>query len=152
MIDPLRIEVSVDGPPRHAFAVWTEQIDRWWPRSHSVSGDPAEVVLEPRLGGRIFERTHEGDELPWGEITRWDPPNGFAYLWHIRRDRSDATDVSITFAPRQDGGTLVVIVHRGWERLGENGLAWRDANQGGWDGLLPHYLAVFTPNEQENPR
>jgi hypothetical protein len=63
-----------------------------------------------------------------------------AYLWHIRRDRADATDVEINFLHRGDGGTRVEIVHSGWDRLGADGATWRDANRGGWDGLLPHYL------------
>lgn len=60
------------------------------------------------------------------------------YLWHLRRDRRDATDVEITFTAHVDG-TLVTIVHSGWERLGAEGSQWRDRNRQGWAGLLPHY-------------
>ncbi len=28
----------------------------WWPDDHTVTGDPETVVLEPYLGGRIYER------------------------------------------------------------------------------------------------
>ncbi len=148
MIDPLRIDFTVECPAEHAFAVWTEQIDTWWPRSHTVSGDPQLVVLEPRVGGRVFERTADGREIDWGEITSWDPPRGFGYLWHIRRDRADATDVSVTFTSVGDA-TRVVVVHDGWERLGADGPTWRDANQGGWDGLLPNFIAACTRQHKE---
>ena len=152
MIEPLRIELDVDCSPAHAFAVWTERIDRWWPRSHTVSGDPALVVLEPWVGGRLLERAADGNEIVWGEITAWDPPHRFAYLWHIRRDRVDATDVSISFDDGDDGGTRVRIVHDGWERLGSDGPTWRDANRGGWDGLLPHFVDACTrPCEETAP-
>ena len=149
MIEPLRIDFAVACPPEHAFSVWTEQIDVWWPRSHTVSADPQRVVLEPRLGGRIFERTADGGEIDWGEITAWDPPHGFGYLWHIRRDRADATDVTVTFTAGAEGDTRVEIVHDGWDRLGDGGQAWRDANQGGWDGLLPHFTAACTRQDKE---
>ena len=149
MIEPLRIELAVDCPPAHAFAVWTERIDTWWPRSHTVSGDPQRVVLEPRVAGRLYERTADGGEIDWGEITEWDPPHRFAYLWHIRRDRADATDVAVTFAPTDDGATRVVIVHDGWERLGGDGRTWRNANQGGWDGLLPYFTAACATQPEE---
>ena len=150
MIEPLRIELDVDCSPAHAFAVWTEHIDRWWPRSHTVSGDPARVVLEPRVGGRLFERTADGGEIEWGEITCWEPPRRFGYLWHIRRDRSDATAVTVTFDDHDGGRTRVRIVHDGWERLGGDGAAWRDANRGGWDGLLPHLVAACTQRHEED--
>jgi uncharacterized protein YndB with AHSA1/START domain len=72
-----------------------------------------------------------------------------AYLWHIRRDRADATDVEITFVPLDDGRTRVDIVHTGWERLGAEGRSWRDANAGGWNGLLPHFAAACDGNDKE---
>ena len=152
MIEPLRVELVVDCPPEHAFAVWTEHIDLWWPRSHTVSGDPLRVVLEPRVGGRLFERTVAEGEIDWGEITRWDPPKELGYLWHIRRDRADATDVRITFSPSEDGGTHVRITHDGWERLGGDGQQWRDANQGGWAGLLPHFITACAERHKEMHR
>jgi len=29
----------------------------------------------------------------------WEPPTRIGYLWHLRRDRADATEVEITFTP-----------------------------------------------------
>jgi uncharacterized protein YndB with AHSA1/START domain len=138
--EPLRIRFTVDCPAAHAFRVWTARIAAWWPADHTVSGLPGlDVVLEPGVGGRIFERTPDGVEHDWGEVTVWEPPRRLAYLWHLRRDRADATDVEITFAER-DGTTLVTIEHRGWDRLGALGPDWRQANKGGWSTLLPHYI------------
>ena len=140
MVEPLRIDQSVACPPAHAFATWVDRFGQWWPRSHTVSGDPEAIVLEPRPGGRIFERTPEGEEVDWGEITAWEPPRRLGYLWHLRADRADATDVEITFVPVDAGRTRVEIEHRGWERLGATGEERRDANRGGWAGLLPHFI------------
>jgi hypothetical protein len=102
------------------------------------------VVLEGRAGGRIFERTTEGVEHEWGEVTVWNPPSRLAYLWHLRRDRADATEVEVRFVDRGDATTRVEIVHRGWERLGTDDGSWRDRNEGGWATLLPHYRAAVT--------
>jgi hypothetical protein len=121
-VDPLEVAVEVACPPLDAFATWTERIDLWWPKGHTVSGEPsATVVLEPGVGGRIDERTGDGRELGWGEVTRWEPADRLAYLWHIRRDRSDATDVEITFVDRGDGSTRVEIRHTGWARRAPSG-------------------------------
>jgi uncharacterized protein YndB with AHSA1/START domain len=138
MIAPIIHEFTVDCDALHAFDVWTSRTTAWWPVGHTVSAEPGvEIRLEPRVGGRIFERAPDGEEHDWGEIVAWEPPRRLAYLWHIRRDRADATDVEITFTPR-GAGTVVRIVHTGWERLGD-GSAWRDRNVGGWDGVLPAY-------------
>ena len=141
MIEPLRIGFDVECRPEHAFDVWTTRTSTWWPSSHTVSVEPGlEVVFEGRVGGRIFERTASGAEHDWGEITVWEPPRRLVYLWHLRVDRADATEVEITFHDRGTAGTRVEIEHRGWERLGTDGIARRDANRAGWGRLLPHFV------------
>jgi hypothetical protein len=142
VIEPIHLAFEVDGPPGHAFEVWTARIDRWWPIDHTVSAeDGLTVVLEPRPGGRIFERTPAGIEHDWGEVTVWEPPTRLGYLWHLRRDRADATEVEVRFNDLGGSRTQVEIEHRGWERLGSDGATWRGRNLGGWAGLLPHYVA-----------
>ena len=139
-IEPLRLAFDVACPPDHAFMVWTERIATWWPADHTASGEPnLQVVLEGRIGGRIFERTPAGDVHEWGEVIAWEPPHRLVYLWHLRRDRADATEVEIRFVPAGDA-TRVEIEHRGWERLGAEGQSWRDRNMGGWSTLLPHFI------------
>jgi hypothetical protein len=143
VIEPLRLSFEVGCPATHAFDVWTNKIARWWPADHTASGeDGLEVVLEARPGGRIFERTAAGTEIDWGEVMVWDPPTRLVYLWHLRRDRADATEVEITFVEQGASKTRIDIEHRGWERLGAQGQDWRDANMGGWSTLLPHYVSA----------
>jgi activator of Hsp90 ATPase-like protein len=145
MIEPLHLAFEVDCPLEHAFDTWTQRTSSWWPPSHTVSGEPGlEVVFEGRAGGRIFERTPGGREVEWGEVTVWDRPRRLSYLWHIRTDRSDATEVEIRFSEQGASRTRVEIEHRGWERLGAKGAGWRTVNRSGWDGVLPHYVAACT--------
>ena len=143
MIEPLRMSFLVECPVDHAFDVWTAQTSRWWPVSHTVSAEPGlEVVFQAGKGGRIYERTRNGVEVDSGEITVWEPPRRLGYHWHIRADRADATEVEITFTEEGDLRTRVDIEHRGWERLGAGGPGWRDANQVGWNGVLPAYTVA----------
>ena len=142
MIEPLRLSSDVNCSQAHAFTTWTADIGRWWPVSHSVSAAPGlTVVREGWVDGQIFELTPTGAEHEWGEVLAWEPTRRLVYLWHIRRDRADATEVEITFLDA-DGHTRVEIEHRGWERLGALGPDWREANKAGWAGLLRHYIAA----------
>ena len=153
MIEPLRMSFEVDCPAPHAFEVWTAKTSRWWPVAHTVTEEPGlQVVFEGRLGGRIFERTPAGVEIDWGEITLWEPPQRLGYLWHIRADRADATEVEITFTDQGNATTRVDIEHRGWERLGARGPGRRDANRAGWDGVLPPFTAACSSAELRERR
>jgi uncharacterized protein YndB with AHSA1/START domain len=143
VIEPIHLDFEVGCPPDHAFEVWTARISTWWPADHTVTGaDDLHVVLEPREGGRIYERTRDGVEHDWGWVTAWEPPGRLAYRWHLKRDRSDATEVEIRFLPLGTERTRVEIEHRDWERLGAEGQSWRDRNAGGWATLLPHYVTA----------
>jgi uncharacterized protein YndB with AHSA1/START domain len=140
MTEPIQISFDVDCSVDHAFDVWTARLSSWWPRSHTVSAqDDADVVLERRVGGRIYERTTAGAEHDWGEVTAFEPPRRLSYLWHLRRDRADATEVAISFTAINERTTRVEIEHRGWEILGAGGDAWRDRNYAAWGTLLPRY-------------
>jgi uncharacterized protein YndB with AHSA1/START domain len=142
MTAPLRISFDVDCPPQHAFTVWTSKIGTWWPPEHTVSGNPAAVVLEGGRGGRIYEQTPAGERYEWGEVTVWEPPRRLAYRWHLGRESAAATEVEITFVGEGDAHTRVEIEHSGWEALGDEADAWRDQNRAGWDALLPHFAAA----------
>ena len=144
MIEPIRLTIDVACEPEHAFRTWTSLASAWWPPDHTASHERgAEIVFEPRVGGRIFERTPSGQEIAWGYVTAWDPPRRLRYEWHIAADTADATEVEIVFREVAASLTRVEIEHRGWERLGEQkGQAWRDVNHGGWDGVLPAYITA----------
>jgi uncharacterized protein YndB with AHSA1/START domain len=138
-MEPIQIVFEVACSPGHAFDTWASKTSLWWPRSHSVSAATGlTVTFESRPGGRVYERTPGGVEHDWGEVLAWEPPRRLAYLWHLGSDRSRATEVDISFTG-DAAATTVTIVHRGWERLGADGPAWRQGNFGGWRGLLPHY-------------
>jgi hypothetical protein len=140
MTAPLQMSWDVACSVEHAFTTWTSRIDAWWPRDHTVTGQAELIVLQGEVGGRIFERTSDGVEHDWGEVTVWKPPTQLAYLWHLNADRADATEVEIRFLARGDATTRIEIEHRGWERLA-TGTERRDRNRAGWQTLLPHYLA-----------
>jgi uncharacterized protein YndB with AHSA1/START domain len=140
-MNPLVHEFTVDCAPEHAWSVWAERTSLWWPATHSVSGEPEAVVIEPCAGGRIFERAPGGEEHDWGRVRAWEPPRRLVYSWHLRQDAADATEVEITFAAAGHS-TAVRIVHRGWERLGARGPELRERNVRGWAGLLPAFRAA----------
>ena len=141
---PLKMSFDVACSADHAFRVWTSEIDTWWPPDHTVSEQvDIKIVLESGVGGRIYERTSEGVEHDWGEVTVWNPPRQLVYLWHLRQDRADATEVEIQFVAQSATATRIEIEHRGWERLGAAGEERRAQNRGGWQSLLPHFRAAI---------
>ena len=132
--------VTVDVPVEHAFRVFTAEIHTWWPlHTHAVDTRASdEVVLEGRVGGRLFERTPAGDEHDWGAVVVWEPPHRVGYTWHPGRGEETAQEVEVTFTAA-GGGTRVEIRHWGWEKLaGPIDETIASYNEG-WDAVLARY-------------
>ena len=70
----------------------------------------------------------------------WESSCRLGYLWHLRRDRADATEVDFNFVDRGTGTTRVEIDPRGWERRGATGPDWRNANRSGGPACSPFTL------------
>jgi uncharacterized protein YndB with AHSA1/START domain len=137
--DALVVEFEVGAPVAHAFAVWTTRAGLWWPKGHTVSGDPASIVFEPAVGGRIVERGRDGSEHEWGEITAWDEPTQVGFLWYHVFDRSQATHVSMTFEPVGEG-THVRLVQSGFAALGPAGAERRARTTAGWGAVAGAFV------------
>jgi uncharacterized protein YndB with AHSA1/START domain len=126
-----------------AFRTWAEQINAWWPKDHSRSGDPGTTVfLERHVGGRLYERTQAGVDYVWGEVLAWDPPRHLAYHWYLGSSAEQPTRVDVRFTAEDNGSTRVEVSHQGPALIGElwsRNCAIFDA---AWERLLPAYSAA----------
>jgi len=132
--------VTVSVPVERAFEVFTAEIGTWWPlRTHAVDTERSEtVVMEGRVGGRLYERTPSGEEHVWGTLVAWEPPNRIVYSWHPGRGGETAQEVEIPFGPEGEG-TRVDIRHYGWERLGDRLEETIASYNEGWDKVIALY-------------
>jgi uncharacterized protein YndB with AHSA1/START domain len=135
MTEAIRKTVLVDFPPEEAFDLFTARIASWWPvRTHSYGGDDVKnVVLEPFVGGRLYEVTDAGEQ-DWGKILAWEPPGRLLLDWQI--GEACGTEVEVTFAP-EGPGSRVVLEHRGF-----GGDEPRDRYSGGWDVVLAPFVTA----------
>ena len=143
----VRQSVVVAAPPERAFAVFTEGLSSWWPlESHKIGAKPAvAAVMEPRAGGRWFERDEDGTECDWGRVLAWDPPERVVLSWEISADwKADPdihSEIEVRFRAQDDGRTRVDLEHRGLETFGERAEEMRGVfeSDGGWRLLLARF-------------
>lgn len=124
----------VDLAPTEAFELFTSGIGRWWPtESHSYGGAAVTaVVLEPEVGGRLYEVTPDGEQ-DWGSVLAWEPPHRFVLDWQI--GDAAGTEVEVVFTG--DGmGTRVELEHRGFGASDP-----RERYETGWDVVLAPFAA-----------
>jgi uncharacterized protein YndB with AHSA1/START domain len=143
----VRQSVVVDAPQDRAFEVFTEGMSSWWPmESYSIAPGPmAAAVVEPRSGGRWFERSEDGSECEWGKVLVWEPPDRVVLAWQIspewKYDPGLHTEIDVRFTAEDDGRTRVELEHRKLENYGERAEQMRTilGSDDGWNSLLRRF-------------
>ena len=142
---PILRSVTVSVDQHRAFSVFTDEVAAWWPtQSHGIFGPACgRVAFENDL---IIERATDGEQVVWGEVLAWEPPDRLCFTWHPGRTADDSSEVEVRFVDT-GSATRVEIEHRGWERFGAEASARRRGyiGPGTWGAVLEHYADVAEP-------
>lgn len=137
----IRKTIEVKTPIDRAFRVFASRMGDWWHKDHSIAQGTtqADVIIEPKAGGRWYEKGADGSEHRWGRVIAYDPPRRLVLAWQLNRefefDPNFETTVDVSFEER-DGVTVVQFEHRDLERMGEGAVETMEAMDGGWGMLL----------------
>ncbi len=133
-LPPVWRTIKVGIGPDAAFAIFTSRMADWWPlHSHGIFGEEtAGVVVEPRVGGRVYEVAKDGREADFAIVTVWEPGSRVELAWKPNDRPVEPTSLDIRFIG-EASGCRVELAHTGWERLGEEaGREARDSYEKGW--------------------
>ena len=139
----VRRVLQVGAPPEIAWRVFTGEMGSWWPLAMYKIGKTSAVdaVIEPRAGGRWYERDDDGSTCDWGRVLAWEPPSRLVLSWDItadwRYDPQLQTEIEARFVA--DGaGTRLEFEHRRLDRYGDRRDEMREIfdKTGDWGRLL----------------
>ena len=123
-------EVRLDAPPARVFEALTTRLDEWW---QFRVREQSTIVVEPRIGGHIFEDWGDGRGVLYGTIAQYDPPHSFCsagvngwksatfITWHRLEPASDGRatilrksmqffgDVDDEFVSRMEQGNRAIM-------------------------------------------
>jgi uncharacterized protein YndB with AHSA1/START domain len=145
----VRKAVIVPAARDEAFRILTGYPAEWLPPGHTFISDPAAVIMEPRAGGRFYERAADGTEVTRGTITEWAPPGRLVVTWRVGPgwrpvfDDERASLIEVDFTAAGAGATEVVFTYTELHRHGEMAGVIRGALAGQEPGeTLERYAAV----------
>lgn len=137
---PVKKIIVVKATQARAFDVFTRNFDSWWPKSHHIGkAEMKEAVMEPKKGGRWYEKDVDGSVCDWGVVLVWEPPARLVVSWQINGkfviDAAVDSEVEVKFIAESDGTTRVELEHR--IRAADAG-ALREAVDApaGWSSIL----------------
>jgi len=145
-IDPNSVHktMNVQAPQAVAWRVFTEQMGTWWPLAVYKIGkaNAVDAIIEPRVGGRWYERGDDGSTCDWGSVLAWEPYSRLVLSWDVNADwQYDAdlkTEIEVLFIAQGEDATRVELVHRKLDRYGARRDEMRRIfdTEGDWGRLL----------------
>lgn len=141
----LSVEVRVAAPRARVWRSLARDLAKWWPRGfHSLPGT-RRMVLEPRLGGRMYEDAGRGDGLLWYTVAGILAGRRLVLAGDISADFGGPARSLVTIDLEDDGeGTRVRLAD---SLCGRVDRANARAIRNGWEillaqGLRPHAEAA----------
>ena len=154
-VEPVRKNIVIDAPQAHVFSVFTDGVDKWWPREHHIGPSPLkQAIIEPKAGGRWYSTCQDGSEINVGKVLVWEPPQRLVLSWQItgewKYDPDFITEVELTFTAEGPKKTRVDLEHRNMARFGVAAEATRGMfdSPGGWSQTL----ASFAKAAEQQPK
>lgn len=142
-IAPVRKQVSVAVGQQRAFDLFTGEMSRWWPVTHSILKSPLkQYIIEPRPGGRWYAVGEDGSTAQTGYVIEWHPPVRLVLAWQLggnwQFDSDLVTEVEVKFIAESDRVTRVELEHRNLQRMGDTAAQIRGMvdSPGGWTAIL----------------
>jgi activator of Hsp90 ATPase-like protein len=135
-------ERSLHSSVEHAFATYTGRIGEWWdPRYTANAGTLQSVMIEPRVGGRVYARHSDLGEHDWGEITVWEPGRRLVHTFSLAHGPQHPSEVAVEFVAagrRGEGGCTMRFAHGGWTAAN----AEARKKFGDWPVMLDRFAAL----------
>ena len=150
---PIKKSLDVRAPRDVAFRVFTAEMTSWWQlESHHVGEAKAvAAIVEPRVGGRWYEKGEDGSECDWGKVLAWDPPGRVVLAWQLsaawKFDPKLHTEVEVRFTDLGGGVTRVELEHRLLEAYGDKSpemVAAFESPQG-WGRVIAGFAEAAEP-------
>jgi uncharacterized protein YndB with AHSA1/START domain len=145
----VRKAITVPVPADEAFKIFVERPIEWMPAGHAFLKDPQMMGMEPRAGGRFYERGPDGAEITRGTILEWSPPDRLAMTWRVGQnwrpvsDDDQASVIQVDFTATGPGMTDVALTYTQLHRHGEFAAVLREALAGPDPGkTLVQYATV----------
>jgi len=71
----VQLEVTVHAPQKRVWEALVHETTHWWPKSFYTDPKTKKFVIEPRLGGRVFEDYGGGEGFTWYTVNGVESPN-----------------------------------------------------------------------------
>jgi len=128
------MEVRIAASPQRTWRALTEDVGSWWPAGFYTSERARRMVLEPRLGGLVYEEWGDGEGLVWHVVTAIEHGRRLELAGDLHPEYGGPARLFTRYTLRADGdGCIVRLVDTAFGHCAAN---LEDRLHEGWGVLL----------------
>ncbi|MCG8459998.1 MAG: metalloregulator ArsR/SmtB family transcription factor [Holophagales bacterium] len=143
-------EIHIAASPETVWTSLVEETVAWWPKDFYVGQAPVRFVVEPKVGGRVFEDWGAGDGGLWATVTLCRQDEVLQWAGDLSADFGGPARSITTFRLSKDGdGTLLRFHDSPWGCLSEGTL---QSLESGWTFLLEQCFLPWVERGQHPER
>ncbi|MEQ9499359.1 MAG: SRPBCC domain-containing protein [Deltaproteobacteria bacterium] len=129
-----RLKVTIEAAQQTVWDALTTNIGEWWPDSFIMGGQPAKMVIEPEVGGRVFEDAGNGGGLCWARIVTLNAPSMLQMAGDTFPGYGGPGRVFTTYQLSEEDGRTTLDFHHA--QLGPKSQTSEDSTQQGYEFLF----------------
>jgi len=142
----VELEIRIGARPERVWQALVEEIGRWWHKDFYAGPDPKGFILEPRLGGRMYEDWGNGAGAVWYFVTEIDPPRSLGLSGHMPAAFGGPATSLLRLVLRPEGdGTVLQLADSELRKVTEKA---RAALEEGWRMLFGELKAYVEAGER----
>jgi len=134
-------EISINASAERVFEALTQDISAWWGAPYLLTASPQAIILEPQVGGRLYEQSASGDGALWATVTTIKKNERLELTGPVGASEALHSLVTFSLEPKNEGEvTLLKLSHQAIGPFGDDTQANYHA---GWQDLLGVRLKAF---------
>lgn len=124
--------IEINAKPEVVYKALTQNIRDWWGRPYIIDEDSNDLILEPKIGGLLYEKGENGVAYKWGEVTYLKNNEILEITGPFGLTKAIYGKVCYTLKGIDDG-TRVQLTHRAYGDFDEG---TKDGYTVGWKDLI----------------
>jgi DNA-binding transcriptional ArsR family regulator/uncharacterized protein YndB with AHSA1/START domain len=139
----IKLEVEIAAPPDKVWSSLTGGVGDWWPKQFYVGTAPKRFLIEPKVGGRVFEDWGGGEGVLFATVVIWEEGRTLSWAGDMSAEFGGPARSVTSFRLKPAAGgkhTVVAFRDTPFGLLSDDAMAQLEH---GWRWLLNDCLKPF---------
>ncbi len=100
---PVAVQVSIAAPIERVWEALTQEATEWWPKEFYIVSKSQAFVIEPKIGGQMYEDAGNGEGLIWAHVLGVDSPTKILLRGYLSPDFGGPAQTFLRLSLEEEG-------------------------------------------------